>query len=69
MNEFANWTVLASLVVRGAFVSAESEIHIERHPKSLPLLIEFTITFAKHVNFCFSLSDNFDFLRNDYNCQ
>uniref|UniRef100_A0A0M3I439 Non-specific serine/threonine protein kinase n=1 Tax=Ascaris lumbricoides TaxID=6252 RepID=A0A0M3I439_ASCLU len=49
VNEFANWTVLASLVVRGAFVSAESEIHIERHPKSLPLLIEFTITFAKHI--------------------
>uniref|UniRef100_A0A914ZSZ0 Lysosomal-trafficking regulator n=2 Tax=Parascaris univalens TaxID=6257 RepID=A0A914ZSZ0_PARUN len=49
VNEFANWAVLASLVVRGAFVSAESEVRIEEHPKSLPLLIEFTITFAKHI--------------------
>ncbi|VDK45537.1 unnamed protein product [Anisakis simplex] len=49
VDQFSNWVLLSSLLVKGALYAAKNEICIERRSKSLSNVIEFSIAFVKHV--------------------
>ncbi|KHN89006.1 Lysosomal-trafficking regulator [Toxocara canis] len=69
MKEFSNWTVLASLLVKGALVAAKNEIRIQRKSNSLLSLIKFSTAFTKHVadNISYGLNGGAQSVNVDWN--